>query len=689
VPTNCDKRKPNVPNRSTPASAFRPREVIPGLPPEANRELYAMQLDLRRALEMLAGAPRPTTSELQDRRTYYAKAFEGVRMDPPAAGFVLVLPDAAEQPEGAYIVALLESVASGGAVTVQAIDSLVNGQASITLDAVGAFTFYANRDDGWFIDRDTEAVAAEDLPALAGDGLVWDAVNEHLDVQGSTSIVVTGDQVQRAAVTGDVTIAQNSNAAAFRSFTARSVLANATNAGSVPVELQASATGHLFLKTNSAGNALVFEAAALAAFPTIASDTFLANITGSTAVPTAVTFTSVAGTGLTWDGTANQFDWDGLGIRENTGTTFTRRRINILDTTSIAASVVDDSGSDEVDVQFTIADRDYGDITVTTTGTVWTIDNNAITTVKILDANVTNAKLANMAQATFKGRAAGAGTGVPGDLTATEAATILEPENFVWTGTHEFDNDAVFDDLVDIGHQLHFTGVFSDLSYTSTNNVTIGNVTVARFRGVSAGQELRGLVPPAAGIRQLLWLSLEGNMTLVHASASATSTNRIFTPGGKNILSDSSGNSLLLLLFYDGGQWYVIYAPPPAPTKAQLEQGTVTDRYVTPALQQHHPSASKAWCKFQGSDSGVFESYNVSSVVNDSTGRYTVNITTDLADTGYAVFGCAADGEEAIARPNNSLVAAGSAQVVFRDPSNAGVSPTRAYVVVFSEELSA
>ena len=51
--------------------------------------------------------------------------------------------------------------------------------------------------------------------------------------------------------------------------------------------------------------------------------------------------------------------------------------------------------------------------------------SNAVTTVKILDANVTNAKLANMVQATIKGRESGAGTGVPVDLTAAQARTIL------------------------------------------------------------------------------------------------------------------------------------------------------------------------------------------------------------------------------------------------------------------------
>ena len=55
--------------------------------------------------------------------------------------------------------------------------------------------------------------------------------------------------------------------------------------------------------------------------------------------------------------------------------------------------------------------------------------SNAVTTVKILDANVTNAKLANMVQATIKGRESGAGTGVPVDLTAAQARTILNVED--------------------------------------------------------------------------------------------------------------------------------------------------------------------------------------------------------------------------------------------------------------------
>lgn len=61
-----------------------------------------------------------------------------------------------------------------------------------------------------------------------------------------------------------------------------------------------------------------------------------------------------------------------------------------------------------------ITDGDKGDITVSSSGTVWTIDATV----------VTNAKLANVATATFKGRTT-AGTGSPEDLTATQATALL------------------------------------------------------------------------------------------------------------------------------------------------------------------------------------------------------------------------------------------------------------------------
>ncbi|HEX5039658.1 MAG TPA: hypothetical protein VFW95_05940 [Candidatus Limnocylindria bacterium] len=54
------------------------------------------------------------------------------------------------------------------------------------------------------------------------------------------------------------------------------------------------------------------------------------------------------------------------------------------------------------------------------------IADDAITTPKLADGAVTNGKLADMAQGLLKGRAAGAGTGDPQDLTATQVKAILD-----------------------------------------------------------------------------------------------------------------------------------------------------------------------------------------------------------------------------------------------------------------------
>ena len=79
---------------------------------------------------------------------------------------------------------------------------------------------------------------------------------------------------------------------------------------------------------------------------------------------------------------------------------------------------VDDPG-DTITINSTasgaLSDGDYGDITVGGSGTTLTIDNDV----------VTNAKLANVATATFKGRVT-AGTGDPEDLTGTQATTLID-----------------------------------------------------------------------------------------------------------------------------------------------------------------------------------------------------------------------------------------------------------------------
>lgn len=71
-------------------------------------------------------------------------------------------------------------------------------------------------------------------------------------------------------------------------------------------------------------------------------------------------------------------------------------------------------------------------------------------------------------------------------------------------------------------------------------------------------------------------------------------------------------------------------------TQSEQEAGTATS-FVTPAVQQFHQSAAKAWVRFAGSDGTISGSYNVSSVTDVATGRQTVNWDTDFSNTNYAV----------------------------------------------------
>lgn len=69
---------------------------------------------------------------------------------------------------------------------------------------------------------------------------------------------------------------------------------------------------------------------------------------------------------------------------------------------------------DKIQSMPALSDWDKGDIVVSDSGATWTVDSGVIT----------NAKLANVASATFKGRTT-VGTGSPEDMTATQATALL------------------------------------------------------------------------------------------------------------------------------------------------------------------------------------------------------------------------------------------------------------------------
>lgn len=99
------------------------------------------------------------------------------------------------------------------------------------------------------------------------------------------------------------------------------------------------------------------------------------------------------------------------------GTVSTRHRLNMIASTGLTLAISDDAINDESDVTVSIADRDWGDITSTSGGTQWEIDDNAVDSDKIVANSVTYAKIQNVVASRVLGRGAGAGDGDPEELT--------------------------------------------------------------------------------------------------------------------------------------------------------------------------------------------------------------------------------------------------------------------------------
>ena len=71
-----------------------------------------------------------------------------------------------------------------------------------------------------------------------------------------------------------------------------------------------------------------------------------------------------------------------------------------------------------------------------------------------------------------------------------------------------------------------------------------------------------------------------------------------------------------------------------------VDADMLADDAVTDA-KQNLSGAAKAWVNFDGTSSGtnktIRDSFNISSVVENSTGNYTVNLNTAMANTNYCV----------------------------------------------------
>ena len=85
--------------------------------------------------------------------------------------------------------------------------------------------------------------------------------------------------------------------------------------------------------------------------------------------------------------------------------------------------------------------------------------------------------------------------------------------------------------------------------------------------------------------------------------------------------------------------WPTVYPPSTLPPSQQSTKAYV-DNKVAPLA-----NPIQAWCVFNGTGTpAVISGSNVASITDNGTGDYTINFTSALANTNYAVFATATDG---------------------------------------------
>ncbi len=132
----------------------------------------------------------------------------------------------------------------------------------------------------------------------------------------------------------------------------------------------------------------------------------------------------------------------------------------------------------------------------------------------------------------------------------------------------------------------------------------------------------------------------------------------------------SSGTALTRLAIGTAGQALVVNSGATAvewgegttfASAAEVKTGTESAKAIAPDTFVSHEGAVKGWIRFNGSGTiATDDSYNVSGIVDNGTGDYTVTWNTDFATANYAVVGTAKQSGASFCNLVHKTLAAGS-----------------------------
>ena len=224
---------------------------------------------------------------------------------------------------------------------------------------------------------------------------------------------------------------------------------------------------------------------------------------------------------------------------------------------------------------------------------------------------------------------------------------------------------------------------------TPTVDTINGNLTVAGNLTVQGTVGATGIITPISGTAVTA-----GGVVAITLGSSAPSITvgsgvpTLTAAQGSLYLRSDGGSSTRAYFNTDGAATWEAISGGTAATQAQQETATSNAVFATPLVQQFHPSAVKFWARIVGADATITSSYNVTGVVRNSAGNYTITIATDFSDN-IACFGAsvsAGGGNEGLLPVINSPAAGTVVLDVFKRADGTNFDPVTAYIWGFGDQ---
>jgi hypothetical protein len=187
-----------------------------------------------------------------------------------------------------------------------------------------------------------------------------------------------------------------------------------------------------------------------------------------------------------------------------------------------------------------------------------------------------------------------------------------------------------------------------DTSNNRFNVVTCQSADVASAATLNLDTAY-GLITDVTGTTGITAVTLsQGRMKFVRFTGVLTLTHgaSLVLPGAANITT-AAGDYAIFAGYTSSvvrcvGYFRADGTPVALATQAQMEAASSNAVVVTPGRMQYHPGMAKFWTVFNGTGTiAASASHNVTSLTDNGTGDYTVNLTTAFSSANYAVVGMA------------------------------------------------